>query len=206
MRLGDLLLQEKAITEEHLQKALDYQKENPEVRIGAALVKLDLLDMKTLVGTLAKQQPLIAEGEIHSKEVAPKVSQALKLGEILLKQKVVTPEQLREAVNYQQGHPEVMFGQALINLGFTNEEIILGTLQKQKEAEQVSVPPEQGKVAMKLGEMLLTENTITEEQLRQALRFQKEYAGTMLGQALTELNFVSKKGISEALRRMRQED
>ena len=53
MRLGELLLQEKVISEEQLQEALDYQKEYPEVRIGVALVKLGFVDMKTLVGALA---------------------------------------------------------------------------------------------------------------------------------------------------------
>ena len=204
MRLGDLLVQEKAITEEQLGKTLDYQKENPEVRIGVAFVRLGFVDMKTLVGTLAKQNPPSMGVEPPTKEVAPKVSQAMKLGDILLKQKSVNPDQLRQAVEYQQGHPETMFGQTLIDLGFSTEETILTALGKQRETlAKVSVPREQGKVAMKLGETLLMENVITEEQLRKSLQYQKGYPGIMLGQALTTLGFASKRDISGAMRKMR---
>ena len=204
MRLGDLLVQEKSITEDQLGKALDYQKENPEVRIGAAFVRLGMVDMKTLVGTLAEQNSLSAGVETPAKEVAPKVSQAMKLGEVLLKEKAIIPDQLRKAVEYQQGHPDTMFGQSLIDLGFASEETILTALGKQEEASaKISVPREQGKVAMKLGETLLMENSITEEELGRALEYQKGYPGILLGQALTNLGFASKRDISAAMRKMR---
>jgi len=57
MKLGERLLQKKIINEDHLQRAMDYQKENPEVRIGEALVNLGFIDMKTLVGTLVFTSP-----------------------------------------------------------------------------------------------------------------------------------------------------
>ena len=55
MRLGELLLQEEIIIDGQLQEALDYQKGNPETRIGVALVKLGHVDIKTIVEILAKQ-------------------------------------------------------------------------------------------------------------------------------------------------------
>ena len=217
MRLGDLLLKEEAITEKQLDKALDYQKENPEVRIGVALVKFGFVDMKTLVGTLAKQNPaktvtpeqlesLADKQESPAKEIAPKVSQAMKLGEILLKEKAVTPEQLREVVEYQQQHPDMMFGQALKALGFATEEVILAALGKQQESAAQGVSPKQGRMAVRLGEILLIDKVITEEQLRKALEYQRKYPRMMLGQALTNLGFATKKTISEVLRKMRRGD
>jgi type IV pilus assembly protein PilB len=57
MKLGELLLQDKVITQEQLQKALDYQKKNPGTQIGDALVTLGFVDAKTIAGVLAKQKP-----------------------------------------------------------------------------------------------------------------------------------------------------
>ena len=203
--LGEILLKEEVITQEQLGQALDYQKENPKVRLGAAFVKLDLMDMKTLVGALAKQNTQAAEFEIPTKEVSPKVSQALKLGELLVKEKAVSPEQLKKAVEFQQQNPGTLFGNALIDLGFASEETIITALQMQKDSSvKVSVPEEQGRVAMKLGETLLMQNAITEVQLRNALDYQKGYPGMMLGQALTNMRYINKKMLSEAIRMMRQ--
>jgi type IV pilus assembly protein PilB len=57
VKLGDLLLQDKIITQDQLQKALDYQKENSGIRIGAALVKLGFVDTRTIVRALLRQKP-----------------------------------------------------------------------------------------------------------------------------------------------------
>ena len=208
MRLGELLVQEKAITEEQLGQALGYQKENPEVRIGVALVKLGFVDMKTLVGTLAKQKPHETQDKSADQRSVGKgpdaQSQAMKLGQMLLKDKSVTPDQLRQAMEHQSNNPGTIFGQALVELGFVTEEIITATLQKQEE-ERVSVPTEQGPTATKLGEALLVENVITEEQLRHALQHQKENPGTMLGEALISLGFVTPEDISKVLENTEQE-
>ena len=125
-------------------------------------------------------------------------SQAMKLGQMLLKDKIVTPDQLRQAMEHQRNNPETMFGQALVELGFTTEEAISAVLEKQEE-KRVSVPPEQGPTAAKLGEALLVENVISEDQLRQALEHQKENPGMMLGETLLNLGFVTSEDISKAL-------
>ena len=206
MKLGEILLKEKIISLEQLEETVYYQKENPEFRFGEALVELGLVDMKTIVGTLAKQNPQEAESETLANDTSPKLRQAMKLGEILLKEKVISPDQFRKALQHQHQNQETLFGKVLIDLGFTSEETILSALAKQKEpSEKVSVPPEQGKMMVKLGEILLGENVITEKELRQALEYQKEYSGTMFGQALVNLGFVSKRTISESLRKVRQE-
>ena len=131
----------------------------------------------------------------------------MRLGEKLLKENLVTPEQLKKAVEYQGEHPETMLGNALIDLGFLSEEAVNDALGRQEEDRtQVSVPPEQGVMAVKLGEKLLMDNAITEEQLRKALEYQEENPGTMIGQTLVSLGFVTPNVISEALQKSGKED
>ena len=54
MKLGELLLKDMVITQEQLQKALDYQKANRGLLLGEALVKLGFVDAKTIVRALGK--------------------------------------------------------------------------------------------------------------------------------------------------------
>ena len=144
MKIGELLLQEDIIAYHQLRKALDYQNENPEVRIGVALVKLGFIDVKTIGGTLVKQKPP------------------------------------------------------------PNNQIVLGQPVQEPPAK-ISVPTEQGNM-MKLGETLLVENIINEEELKKSLAHQEKHPGTMLGQALTELGLVTEKDISQTLLKMGQEE
>ena len=67
------------------------------------------------------------------------------------------------------------------------------------QSDGISSKPSQ---VLKLGEILLRDKFITEEQLEKALEYQKQHP-TMLGQVLIDLGLVTKKGISEALRKMR---
>ena len=215
VRLGDLLIQEGAITQEQLDKALDFQKENPKTRIGEALVTLEFLDMKTLVATLAKQEPPPGvttpdpgQQDASVKEAPPELSQAMKLGQILLREKVVTPEQLQKAVAYQQENPGTKLGKAIIDLGLTTEETIANALRKQPSEQEPQpeedTPPDEPGKPLKLGEILVKKNVITEEQLQKALEYQQQYQGTMLGQAIIDLGFASDKTISSALNKQRR--
>lgn len=215
MRLGDLLLQEGAIDQEHLDKALDHQKENPKIRVGEALVTLGFLDMKTLVATLAKQNPPpgVASTPLPgggAPEEASEPSKAMLLGQILLKEKVVTPEQLKKTVEYQQQHPNKELGKALIEFGLTTEQTIADALQRHASGQESpaapSPPPdssEPGKPT-KIGEILVNDNVITEEQLQKALEYQKQYQGTPLGKAIIDLGLASDKTIGEALKKQRR--
>src|SRR6185503_1147048 len=53
-RLGDLLVAERLITEDHLARALEAQKGSSE-RLGSVLVRLDLIDEEQLIGFLSRQ-------------------------------------------------------------------------------------------------------------------------------------------------------
>jgi len=54
LRLGELLLKEKLITEEQLKQALEYQKTNG-LRLGSALIKLGFVSEEDIAMTLSKQ-------------------------------------------------------------------------------------------------------------------------------------------------------
>jgi len=127
VKIGELLLQEKIITQEQLQKALDYQKENPKVRIGEALVKLGFVDIKTII-------------EVQAKQVLSDTSALPRLGEILLMEKAITQDQLRKALEHQQQHPGMKLGQTLIDLGFATKETVSNALGKMGHIS--SAPPE----------------------------------------------------------------
>jgi hypothetical protein len=52
------------------------------------------------------------------------------LGEVLLERKLITPEQLRVAIEFQRTSDR-RIGQVLIDLGFTNADAVLGALSLQ---------------------------------------------------------------------------
>jgi type IV pilus assembly protein PilB len=55
---------------------------------------------------------------------------ALRIGELLLKERRITPEQLQEALTYQKSHGGKL-GTALVKLGFVRDDDITGLLSKQ---------------------------------------------------------------------------
>jgi Holliday junction resolvasome RuvABC DNA-binding subunit len=59
----------------------------------------------------------------------------MKLGEVLVEQKVITEEQLQEVLKYQQEHPGTMLGQALLALGFASDEAIANALRKIQQGD-----------------------------------------------------------------------
>ena len=136
MRLGELLLQERVISEEEFVILLARQKENPQAPVGELLIKLGFTDMKTLVGILAKQDTLTpAEGEIPTIEVPLEPKIATKLDEILLRENLINDEQLGKAVEYQNQYQGTPLGQALIDLGFATQGTISAALRKTRRGE-----------------------------------------------------------------------
>jgi hypothetical protein len=53
--LGNFLQERELITEEQLQQALDYVDKNPDMMLGEALVRLDILDRGVMETMLAEQ-------------------------------------------------------------------------------------------------------------------------------------------------------
>lgn len=76
LRLGEILIQNNEITQEQLDRALEYQKQK-EVKIGVALIELELIDRSTLVRYLTKQaQMVIDSAGLQNYEAGDMVSEA----------------------------------------------------------------------------------------------------------------------------------
>lgn len=56
LKLGEALLQLNLISQAQLEEALTQQKENRNVQLGQILVKMDIIDVRTLKGVLAKKR------------------------------------------------------------------------------------------------------------------------------------------------------
>ncbi len=81
-----------------------------------------------------------------------------KLGDILLTQRVVTPEQLLQAIEQQSKMPMVRIGEALMALGLIDKTQLDGALERQKRDR--SVP---------LGELLVNQGMVSRQDLQIAL-------------------------------------
>jgi len=78
MRLGEILIQNNEITQDQLNQALEYQKQKG-VKIGIALVELDLIERATLVKYLTKQSQMVIDAAgLSTYEASDMVSEAEK--------------------------------------------------------------------------------------------------------------------------------
>ncbi len=55
-RLGDILMESGALEQEDLSKAIDFQKESPDAKLGEILVDKQIADSKTVIGALREQR------------------------------------------------------------------------------------------------------------------------------------------------------
>lgn len=101
----------------------------------------------------------------------------MRLGELLVKNRVITEEQLQEGIAKQK---EIggMLGDVLISMGFLDELTLIRYLTKNK-------------IRPRLGEMLVARNELTREQLLQAVEHQKQ-SGEKLGIVLLKLGLLDK--------------
>lgn len=110
-----------------------------------------------------------------------------KLGEILIAQGMITNEQLVEALQVHK-RTGVSLGTVLVNLGYISEEDLTGTLGVQIQLDQ----------RKRLGEILIDQGLITQDQLQQGLEEQKK-AGQLIGKCLVGLKFISEDKLVDAL-------
>jgi len=112
-RIGDLLVQEGAITGPQLDQALSIQKAQKVYRpIGEILVAQKFITRNHLNKILNKHQKRIP------------------LGELLVNQGVITQDQLKEALD-QQGKIGGRLGEILVKKGFINEAVLVDSLSLQ---------------------------------------------------------------------------
>ncbi len=110
-----------------------------------------------------------------------------KLGEILIAQGMITNEQLVEALQVHK-RTGVSLGTVLVNLGYISEEDLTGTLGAQIQLEQ----------RKRIGEILIDQGLINQDQLQQGLEEQKK-TGQPIGKCLIGLKLISEDKLVDAL-------
>ena len=108
-----------------------------------------------------------------------------KVGEILLENRLITEQQLQEALELQKVFPDQPIGQLLCKLGFLSE-------------SELSYILEQTGKRQKLGDILIREQLIDEERLAQA-RAAAKRDGSTLERALRKLRLVEEEPLAKAV-------
>ncbi|MGQ9631340.1 MAG: hypothetical protein ACUVXI_13675 [bacterium] len=121
----------------------------------------------------------------------------MRLGELLIREGMITSEQLDLALEHQRKY-QCLLGEALVQLGFVDFLTILKAVKQQEDEE--SLREAVRKSRLRLGEALVLEGKITEDQLRQGLELQKEQ-GCPLGEALIQLGFVAEEDVRRVLKK-----
>jgi type IV pilus assembly protein PilB len=110
-----------------------------------------------------------------------------KLGEILIAQGMITNEQLVEALQVHK-RTGVSLGTVLVNLGYITEDDLTSVLGAQIQLDQ----------RKRIGEVLIDQGLINEEQLHQGLEEQRR-TKQQLGKCLVNLGFISENKLVDVL-------
>ena len=113
----------------------------------------------------------------------------MNLGQLLLRQGVLDEDQLAHAMA-EHKRTGLMLSKILVRLGMVSEETLTNILGSQMQSS----------TKMRIGEMLLAQGYITQEQLDKALETQKT-SGKRLGRTLVDLGFMPEERLIEILSR-----
>ncbi|WP_298769979.1 ATPase, T2SS/T4P/T4SS family [uncultured Fibrobacter sp.] len=113
----------------------------------------------------------------------------LNLGQLLLRQGVLDEDQLAHAMA-EHKRTGLMLSKILVRLGMVNEETLTNILGSQMQSS----------TKMRIGEMLLAQGYINQEQLDKALETQKT-SGKRLGRTLVDLGYMPEERLIEILSR-----
>ncbi|HON09390.1 MAG TPA: ATPase, T2SS/T4P/T4SS family [Chitinispirillaceae bacterium] len=110
-----------------------------------------------------------------------------KLGEILISQGLITEEQLLIALK-EHKRTGISIGTVLVKLGFISDDDLSSVLGQQIHLDQKK----------RIGEVLLEQGLLTEEQLQAGLEEQRK-TGLQLGKCLVNLGFISENTLVDVL-------
>lgn len=130
------------------------------------------------------------------------MSNELNIGQLLIKDKIITQDQLDHAIA-QQNKSGGLVEMILVKQGFlTPQNLTKYTKmleEKQKAAGIKTVPPKK----LRLGEILIAANELNESQLEEALKYQQE-KGVKIGIALVDLGFIQRSTLVKYLTKQSQ--
>ncbi|PWJ60697.1 MULTISPECIES: GspE/PulE family protein [unclassified Fibrobacter] len=113
----------------------------------------------------------------------------MNLGQLLLRQGVLDEDQLAHAMS-EHKRTGIMLSKILVRLGMVSEDTLTSILGVQMQSA----------TKMRIGEMLLAQGYINEDQLNKALETQKT-TGKRLGRTLVDLGFMPEERLIEILSR-----
>ncbi|MCY4756910.1 GspE/PulE family protein [Pelomonas aquatica] len=113
-----------------------------------------------------------------------------RIGDLLLKDKLVTPEQLSAAAIEQTGLRQRRVGEILVDQNIVTAEQLLQAIEQQARMPMV-----------RIGEALLALDLVTPEQLDQALVQQRDDRSVPLGELLVRKGIISRAQLQSALAR-----
>jgi cellulose synthase/poly-beta-1,6-N-acetylglucosamine synthase-like glycosyltransferase len=135
-----------------------------------------------LLGELLVEKGYLSQDQLTEYIIHSKLS---KLGEKLIHFKAITPDQLKIAIDFQEINGGRL-GDILISLNFIEKEYLLEIIN--------SYP----KIKIPLGEMLVRNNEITDDELNNALKLQQK-SGGLLGDILLFLKYISPENLYKYL-------
>lgn len=110
----------------------------------------------------------------------------IKIGEILLAQKIITPEQLREALEEQNNlSPQPLLGKLLVRLGYVQEQVLQQLLDRYEKRRSFA-------------EVLVAHNYLTQEDLDVALKMSGNEL-LPLDRVLLNLDFITEETLARAI-------
>jgi len=115
------------------------------------------------------------------------LSAKVKIGELLLREGIIDPKQLDEAL-LEHKRSGLLMGKVLVKLGMVSEELLVATINKQLKSRD----------SRRLGEVVVEDGYITKEQLAQALDMSKT-TGQKLGMVLVRKGFLNEDALMEIL-------
>ncbi len=110
-----------------------------------------------------------------------------KIGELLLRQGVIDEDQLEHALSEHE-RTGIMLSKIFVRLGMVSEDALTNILGQQMLTSS----------KMRIGELLIKQGYINEEQLNKALEEQK-HLGTRLGKTLVKLGYMNEERLIEVL-------
>ncbi len=146
------------------------------------------------------------DAEVNAEFTSPKPAEAvvkpepvktnpvhLPLGRKLIAKGYLTEDELKDAIEYQQRLPQMLYrqiGQILIELGYINQEQLDEALSEEKPRPR-----------SRIGELLVQDGLISEWQLSHALslQFSPAYAQKRLGQILIDLKYTEREAIENTV-------
>ncbi|MHB8138814.1 MAG: GspE/PulE/PilB domain-containing protein, partial [Smithellaceae bacterium] len=188
-KIGHILASKKTITVSDLSEALERQKREPAKSPGQILYEMGFPLSNSHVNLYAALSNLTAVAKKLESKIKQDETSSDKIGQILVSKKIITEADLKEALERKKREPNLYLGQILCEMGFPQSRIMKGLYYSNKRK--------------KLGEILVELNIITEGQLNDILKQQKQHKNCgihqHIGTLLTKNKTISEKNYINAL-------